>query len=67
MSKLYQLHWQFTDGHTEMRSQTDVLTEEEIRTWTKEVQAGNLLPDGAEWLICNDDSDFFVWAACPST
>jgi len=72
---LFQLHWEFEDGHTDMRSQTcpeellhgnpNSTIEKEMRKWTRGVQERHPLPDGARWLMCNEDSKHFVWAVEP--
>ncbi len=72
---LFQLHWEFEDGHTEMRSQTcpeemlhgkpDSTIEKEMRIWTRDVQERHPLPDGTRWLMCNEESEHFVWAVEP--
>ncbi len=59
---LLQLHWQFRDGHTEMRSQTDVSTQEEIKKWVLETNLEHPLPEDAEWVMCDEESEHFVWA-----
>jgi len=58
--RLYQLHWQFTDGHTEMRAQAEIGSEDELRTWQREVADRHPLPIGALWMICNEKSRHFV-------
>ncbi len=63
---LYQLHWQFKDGHTEMRSQTDVGARKEIKTWILETKLEHPLPEGAQWLMVNEDSKYFLWAVAES-
>ena len=80
-ARLFQLHWQFfkrnghTD-HTEMRSQFSPdealhgnpggTVGEEIQKWTKDVQERHPLPDGAQWLMVNEESEHFVWAVEPA-
>ncbi len=72
---LYQLHWQFADGHTEMRSQfspeealhgnPNSTAGKEMRRWTKDVGERHPLPEGATWLMVNEESEHFVWAVEP--
>ncbi len=64
MSKIYQLHWQF-DDRTEMKAQSDPANQEQMRAWIQEVQEESPLPDGAKWLMCNENSKYFVWAVEP--
>jgi len=62
---LLQLHHQFPDGHTEFCSQTDIETHQEIRKWEQETAEQFPLPEGAQWLVCNEKSRHFVKApAC---
>lgn len=58
--KLLQLHWQFGDGRTEMKSQQEIGSGAEMRAFEKDVQARHPLPEGAQWLICNEESEHFV-------
>ncbi len=68
---IFQLHWQF-DDRTEMKSQTcpeemlhgnpDSTAEKEMRNWTRDVSGRYPLPEGARWLMVNEDSEYFVWA-----
>lgn len=63
---LYQLHHQFKDGHTDMRAQKSFdlskSRDSDVRNWTKGVQERHPLPDGANWMICDEKSKHFVWA-----
>ena len=58
---LLQLHWQF-DDRTEMKSQSDVSTEEKVRLWVAETKSEYPLPEGAQWLMVKEDSEYFVLA-----
>lgn len=63
--QLLQLHWQFKDGHTEMRAQNEFKferwkTNKEFVEWLKEIQKTHPLPDGADWMVCNEKSEYFV-------
>jgi len=72
---LYQLHWQF-DDRTEMKAQFSLQESsennpnatpgDEMRKWTKEIKDEYPLPDGAQWLLVNEKSEHFVWAAEPA-
>ena len=61
---LLQLHWQFKDRHTEMRSQTDVSISdrEGIAKWVEETKKEHPLPKNACWLMVNEESEYFLWA-----
>lgn len=69
---LYQLHWQF-DDRTEMKAQFGLQASlqdnpnstagDELRKWIKEIKDEYPLPDGAQWLVLNEESDQLVWAA----
>lgn len=64
---LYQLHWQFKDGTTEMRAQKEINTEAEMRSWQKGVAERHPLPEGAQWMVCNEKSEHFVMAVTERT
>ncbi len=58
---LAQLHYQFRDGHTEMVAQRELLTQEgDVQKFINEIKDRHPLPDGAIWMICNEDSPHFV-------
>lgn len=57
---LFQLHWQYKDGTTEMRTQREIGCIDEMLTFAKETQEGHPLPDGAIWMACNDKSEHFA-------
>ncbi len=61
---LLQLHWQF-DDRTEMKAQSEPLGTDKMRAWVKAVGAEHPLPEGAKWLMVNEDSEHFVWAVEP--
>jgi len=63
IDNLFQLHWQFKDGTTEIWAQSKIKTIKEMKTWLKEVAERHPLPEGAQWLVCNTKSKHFVWAA----
>jgi hypothetical protein len=59
---IWQLHWQFGDGHTECKSQEQsyyLLDNEYVRTWVDTVVALYPLPEGAMWLMLNADDERF--------
>ena len=59
---LHQIHHQWPD-HTEMVAQKDLSGDfSETREWVKEIKASHPLPQGAQWMMCNEKSEFFVWA-----
>ncbi|KKM60031.1 hypothetical protein LCGC14_1546020 [marine sediment metagenome] len=64
LERVHQLHWEF-DNHTEFKSQTDAKTGEEIRAWTEATKEEFHLPEGAQWLMVNEDSEYFMRAALP--
>ena len=59
---LYQLHWQFKDRTTEMRAQNEINTTTEMKAWETRVMQDYPLPKGAQWMLCNEKSEHFVWA-----
>ena len=56
---LIQLHHQFKD-RTEMQAQKDVTNHEEMRSWIAEIKLNNPIPNGAIWMVCNEESKDFV-------
>ena len=64
--KLYQLHHQDKkNGSCEMVAQNEICTQEEMKVWQKDVAERHPLPEGKQWLICNEKSRHFVMAADP--
>lgn len=63
---LYQLHWKLKDGTTDMRAQSPIYNQAEMNEWKKETAKDWPLPEGAEWLICNEKSKHFVMAVSPT-
>jgi len=57
---LFQLHWQYKDGTTEMRTQRNIDSPDEMKAFVKETQEAHPLPDGAVWMACNEKSKDFV-------
>lgn len=61
---LWQLHYQFKDGHTEFKSQHEKnmdVSDDEIRAWVDEIIKKYPLPEGAQWVMGNEDWEHFVW------
>ena len=66
MSLLYQLHWQFENGLTEVRRQfnLDELSDPiELHDLIIETQESHPLPAGARWMMCDEASKHFAWTA----
>lgn len=57
---LYQVHHQFKD-RTEMCSQAPIETMEALEKLVADTKAHFPLPPGAQYLVCNEQSEFFVW------
>jgi hypothetical protein len=60
---LWQLHHQFKDGHTEFKSQFSV-TEyvgDTYYKWIKDTMTEFPLPEGAVWIMGNEEWEHFVW------
>ncbi len=60
---LYQLHWQFPDGHTEMKAQRDVTSGKELEQFVVETREGHPLPGKVVWVCIPETSKYFVKAA----
>jgi hypothetical protein len=59
---LYQLHHQnkVDTSKTEFCSQREIHTTEEMGKWVEEVREAFPVPDGFQWLCCNEDSEYFM-------
>jgi len=58
--KLFQIHHQDkNDGTSEMVSQREIKSQEEMQKWEKEVAESHPLTEGKQWLICNEKSRYF--------
>jgi len=57
---LYQLHWQYKDGTTDMKVQKEIASNDELRIFIKETQSDHPLPGGAIWMACDEESAHFV-------
>lgn len=60
--RLYQIHHQFAD-RTEMCAQITSLDMVTVNTVMEELVVSHPIPEGAKWMVCNEDSEHFVWAA----
>lgn len=61
---IWQLHHQFKDGTTEFKSQREgwgLDSNEKIQMWIKETADKYPLPKSAKWLMCNEQSEYFMW------
>lgn len=62
----YQIHHQSKkDGSTEFIAQSDDIVENEeaqkkLREWCLDVGSRNPLPEGYQWLFCNEKSKHFL-------
>ncbi len=65
IANLYQLHWQFENGTTDIWAQSEINSVAEMKAWEQETVENHPLPKGAQWLLCNHKSKYFVWAAEP--
>ena len=62
--KLFQLHHQSKkDFSSEMVSQSEIYCQEQMNIFWKETAKEHPLPEGFQWLICNEDSEHFVKCA----
>jgi len=61
---LFQLHHQSkADGSTTIVAQSEIRNSEEMKIWQKDVAGRHPLPEGTQWLICNEKSRHFVMGA----
>lgn len=58
-TELTQLHWQFKD-RTEMRAQREINSRDELEKFIEETMKIHPLPEGAAWMICNEESKHFA-------
>jgi len=60
---LIQMHHQYLkDGYrTEIVDQKEINSNEELREWSRSVNASHPLPDGAIWLWCTEGVNEFVY------
>ena len=57
---LYQVHWQYKDGSTDIRAQKDIGSNDEMKAWIDELWKTQPPPEGAIYMICNERSKHFV-------
>jgi len=57
---LYQLHWQYKNGKTEMKAQKDINSHDEMRVFISETQKKYPIPEKVIWMACNEQSEKFV-------
>ena len=59
---IWQLHHQFPDGRTELKSELAFHGDDPdlVREWIKGAQADFPLPGGAVWLMLNENDPRFV-------
>lgn len=60
---LLQMHWQYPDGHSDFRAQAEIKTQEAFWEWVTGVRERHPLPDGCNWLICEEGARNFMLAA----
>lgn len=58
---LLQIHHQSKKDYTsEMVSQHEIYCQAQMNDWWREVAKEHPLPDGCQWMVCNEDSKHFV-------
>lgn len=68
---ILQLHHQLQDGSYEFRAQSAVFKDamkpqaflDAMWSWVWDVKSRHPLPDGAQWVMCNQDAEMFMRAA----
>lgn len=69
---LLQLHHDDQQGNYSFKAQSEFIEDETktnddlgkfIRDWIADVETRHPLPEGHIWMICNQDSEHFMWAA----
>ena len=64
--KLYQLHHQNKQDYTtEFIAQNSICCHKHMDEWWKQVAEEHPLPDGHQWLVCGEDSEYFMKCASP--
>lgn len=59
--KLLQVHHEFKNGaRTEMIAQTEFTTQDALRDLMAELKISHPLPEGAQWMICDEQSGYFT-------
>lgn len=56
---LLQLHHQF-DDHVELCSQREINSNKEYDEWIEETKKNYPLPINAQWMVCNEHSEYFL-------
>lgn len=68
---LYQLHWQYRDGTTDIKAQKDITSgnafrfRDELSLFIKETQEAHSIPNNAIWMVCNEKSEHFIMMKSP--
>lgn len=59
---LYQIHHQNKKDRskTEFLAQSDIENEEQYKKFVRETQEKFPLPEGFDWLFCNEKSEYFI-------
>jgi hypothetical protein len=65
---IWQLHWQYKDGHTEFKSQHEFAEGDdmpkEVTLWIDAARISFPLPEGVQWLMVSEESEYFT-RGCP--
>lgn len=65
-STLLQIHHQSKKDYTSiMVSQHEIYCQSQMNDWWKETAKENPLPEGCQWMVCNEDSKHFEKCATP--
>jgi len=59
---IWQMHHQYRNGRTEMIAQKDFdeSNKPEYHEWVRAIVDKYSLPENAQWLACNEQSEYFV-------
>ena len=60
--KMYQMHHQLKDGSHVMVEQIAIRSDVELAAWQEFVKSINLLPEGARWILVDENCPEFVKA-----
>lgn len=64
--RLFQIHHQDKkDFSSEMVAQKEIANKEEMDKWCEEIAQIHPLPEGFQWMVCNENSEHFVMATTP--
>jgi len=59
---LWQLHHQNrVTGESNVVAQKEDVQGKDVGSWVDEMQKTNPVPDGHAWMICNEESEYFMW------